>query len=428
MDLSFEERRLLWSMSKTTRALLKWYNRALKLDIEDEAAVDAIRSELESINSVHTYLDEVLNGSKSLDRDKIHAMMNEEREAVKVERLLERKDQLGELEMSGNRGVEYIKALRELTKSIIEYEEIVNSRPSDDMPKAPSEVETEAARYILTYQEHGSQAVMSDEMYEACDCIVLEVVNHEVSSPPVRELGEPGATENVSEPMHRLMCRNLVGKQKPVFLPDMNLSGYSHSYQSKDGFRDDINRFANEFGGMAPWFTAALSSLGLSSIAGSITYLNAIGGVSAAVFATVLALRLADQMEVNVPAELRLITFYTPGAMRSAVVAEKIEQYLGPELESRKGEKPTLYLNYGLGHRDLELFLKRPQLRELVIKLHATAGYPTMKPESRNTITEFRFGTGDHTGRTTYKGEELEYSWMRFRHKDNMMSHERSRD
>ncbi len=70
--------------------------------------------------------------------------------------------------------------------------------------------------------------------------------------------------------------------------------------------------------------------------------------------------------------------FYDATAFRSAVSARKIDEFVAPKEAAKRGEKPTIYLEYGAAHLDMKHYIKHDWLRDVVIGLHGLHDYPSI--------------------------------------------------
>ncbi|MBI4441601.1 hypothetical protein HY639_05515 [Candidatus Woesearchaeota archaeon] len=69
-------------------------------------------------------------------------------------------------------------------------------------------------------------------------------------------------------------------------------------------------------------------------------------------------------------AYLNMSRMYDSSAYRSAVTAQKIEEFIVPELTARLGRRPLVYIEFGAAHCDIEPYLKHPSLRHASMRAH----------------------------------------------------------
>lgn len=94
----------------------------------------------------------------------------------------------------------------------------------------------------------------------------------------------------------------------------------------------------------------------------------------------------------NVNSYLSLSRFYTPECLRSAVSANKIENYIAPEIKKRNdGEKANISISYGMGHSDIKTYSKYKWLSDFVIEFHKLRNYFPLDKTYLNIVTEFNF-------------------------------------
>lgn len=88
---------------------------------------------------------------------------------------------------------------------------------------------------------------------------------------------------------------------------------------------------------------------------------------------------------------------YNSFGFRSAVAAEKLEQFVAPRLEEETGSRPTILLDYGAGHLDIAAYLQHPRIRKSVLRFGGRTLRSTLDMERVHTICEF------HTVGGTYE-------------------------
>jgi len=93
----------------------------------------------------------------------------------------------------------------------------------------------------------------------------------------------------------------------------------------------------------------------------------------------------------DIAGHLQLSGAYTPFGGRSALSAEKIEEFVAPKVGEETGEKPDIYVEYGAGHLDIKPYLQRPRLRRSVMAAHDVIGYFPNNGPYRDIVAEMRF-------------------------------------
>lgn len=398
-------------MSTNVKKLMQWYRQILKHDIHDPQIVELVEKEIDVLEDIFQYLDSVLNGSGTVDRSRMKRLLEEESQAEEISRKLEQKFKEDGLEMGGNRGLKYINSLEDLTQGFINYERIQEKRQgqTESGPRAMKKLSTSSANYILTFQQHSKMAKMTDGIYEKSDALVIENAQpHRLQNRPWVNKEIPG--EDIENAFQSIMFRNLVQGQKPVYTVDLSLKGQKGPFENGETneTKENIRMLIHEQGGAAAYLSAAVGTMG-----GTMAFDPGLMSLSfipmGVAFTMALSANLFEKgIDVDT-SKLRLLEFFNPSVMRSAVIAEKLDDYLGPKLAKEKGSKPTIYLNYGLAHQDIKIFLEKPKLRKFIIKLHSAGNFPTMEEKSASLVTEFTFGPNKkHYLETTYQGQHTE--------------------
>jgi hypothetical protein len=87
-----------------------------------------------------------------------------------------------------------------------------------------------------------------------------------------------------------------------------------------------------------------------------------------------------------------IVAFYSPlTALRDAITAKKLEEFVVPEMAKRLGRKPNIGIVFGADHTGMELSIKHKKLRESIIKFHSMLNYPGIDTDYLNKIYELDF-------------------------------------
>lgn len=410
--VNHEEEKLLWGISTNIKKLKQWYRQVLKHDLDDPETIELVKKEIKLLEEIFDYIDSVLNDSGNINRDKVKKLLKEESQAEDISVKLEQKFKEDGLEMAGNRGLEYIKSLEELTEGFVSYESIksIREQNTENGPRAVKEVSTSSARYLLTFQQHSKMAKMTDRMYQESDAIVIENASpHRLQNQPCVNTEIPDT--DIENPFQSIMFRNIIEDQKPVYTVDLSLKGQKGPFEhgETNETMEYVRINIHEKGGPVAYITAAFGSSAMNLALGSSAFLT-LGFVTVGIALTMVIAKSLHEYEIDLDtSKLRLLEFFNPSVMRSAVIAEKLDEYLGPKIREERGREPLIYLNYGLGHQDIKMFLEKPELRKFIINLHETVNFPTMEESSAGLITEFTFGSDkqDYV-ETTYRGKHTE--------------------
>ncbi len=414
----------LWQMSKLSRSMVNYYENVLEHDRDgswDEATVRLLKDEKKNCEYILDELDSVLNGSAELDRSALKSLIKAERKSEEVEKKLEMLSQEGMLEMAGNKGLKYISSIEEFTEFLVNYEELKDNSIdySDSNVQMKSEMSTENADYICTYQKsHQQYNNFSEETLQKADTFVIEksfsIPLKEVDvknffDNPVRRNKE---SEGIQPSVNSLLLFRNQKLQKPVFIGDVapkKLKGKSsEDFGRTDYVLEKIKQTPSEHVAVGSVVFPSASLFGAVSLPTAL-----IGGIVSItpLYAGHLANFLADR-----GIKLRGLTIariLDPSAARSAIIAEKMESFIAPKIETEKGSKPVILFNYGAGHFEIELFLKYPKLRRMTLAMHKAGNFPALEEKEVNQVLEFVFGPGKtnyYQERFNGKKFEINYS------------------
>ena len=425
MSLNRDEEMFLWAMSKLSKRLIKYYENVLKHDRDDswdKNTVKLLKNEKKNCEFILEELDSVLNGSAELDRSALKSLVKAERKSEEVEKKLEMLSQEGRLDMAGNKGLKYIVSLEDFTEFLTNYEQLKESSIdySDSNVRMKSEMSTENADYICTYQKsHGKYNNFSDQLLEKTDAFVLE----DAFSEPLQNIDISDFFENpvksqrddssIQPAQHSLFLLKNQKLQKPVFMGDVapkKLKGKtSEDFGRIDYVIEEIKQSPSEYVAVAGFGFPVASLLGALSVPtgviGSVVSLTPLIAGGIANFLADRGIRLRG---------LTIARMLDPAAARSAIIAEKMEEFIAPEIESQKGGKPVILFNYGAGHFEIELFLKYPKLRRMTLAIHKAGNFPALEEKEVNQVLEFEFGPEkENYYRSSFNGEEFEVNYSK---------------
>ena len=414
----------LWQMSKLSKSLVEYYENVLNHDRDgswDKDTVELLENERENCRSILDELDSVLNGSAELDKTAVESLVKAERESERVEKRLEILSKKGRLEMAGDKGLKYINSLEEFTEFLIDYENLKDKSIDYDESniKMESEISTENANYICTYQKsHQNYNNFSEEMLKKADAFVLEfsfnkpmneVILKDFFRNPVEEENEG----NLQPANYSLLIFQNQKFQTPVYIGDVapkKLKGASEEDFGRVKYvLEKIKQTPSQSAAVGTVVFPAASLLGLTSIPAAL-----VGGVISItpLYTGLIANFLADR-----GIKLRGLTItriLDPAAARSAIIAEKMERFIAPNIESEKGGTPVILFNYGAGHFEIELFLKYPKLRRMTLAIHKAGNFPALEEKEVNKILEFEFGPGkENYYQGSLNGEKFEVDYSK---------------
>ncbi len=96
---------------------------------------------------------------------------------------------------------------------------------------------------------------------------------------------------------------------------------------------------------------------------------------------------------------------------RSALSAEKIDEFVAPKVAEDVGRRPDIYVEYGAGHLDIKPYLQHPTLRKSVMAFHDNFGYFPSNSQYTEVVSEIRFDDFDDLTNEyiTVEGDRIEY-------------------
>lgn len=377
-----------------------WSNDEFKSLIKEKVHLERLFKHLESI----------LNDYESLDTQGVIDIIEEDRRAEKIENLLEKKQENGNLEMGGKNTVRLTKALTELSKCLKQFEEsssvdgssVENSKIVGwlDNLEPPAGVEGKNADYIFggIKIKGGHQPSFDEESYAKSDYIVLDSLDFSFKENGFEDFikEQPGAGRfNYEE----LIAENVFKDRLPVIIPDVlpigNFKGINLNM---------IDKYAGAITGAAaiPGNTVLPAAYG-AALAGALPYQPVFLGI-----VTWKAIFMFGLPSVLIP---RLLTGV---AARMALFCEKLEKEFAV---NSGGNKPTFYLYTNKKEAALiAAFAKFPELRRRVIEIHSMLDFGGLNEQYLNYMEEVKFsGTpsdipsnpmGGNQLRLQYKGEQ----------------------
>ena len=97
---------------------------------------------------------------------------------------------------------------------------------------------------------------------------------------------------------------------------------------------------------------------------------------------------------------------FLPAAGRSALTAEKLEEFVAPKIAQEKGSKPEIYLEYGGLHSDIKKYVENEDLRRTVMGFHSSFNYFPNTSNDMDRVTEYRFENFEEGPVNFYEDEE----------------------
>lgn len=234
---------------------------------------------------------------------------------------------------------------------------------------------TETADYRLRTGKHFARAPAED-VVEDVDGIVLESGDNRYEDVELDALAESPKYREVIE-------RNADGAPAPIYLVDLP-SGY-------DPEADVSGQDAEQAVRMGAFYASELSAIGSVLAAGAGHPLVA-AGLAAGSLPAVSMLGSALTPDRGPLKEIGSLWSATrcwdPAAYRSAVAADKIDNWIVPRL-SQETEQPTVFIDYGR-HPELKPMLKYPRLRAFTERIHAATNHFPYDTAYRNRVCAFQ--------------------------------------
>ncbi|MFB6115916.1 MAG: hypothetical protein ABEK10_00235 [Candidatus Nanosalina sp.] len=385
--LSDVEREILWGISTTTQELRNNYRIILRTNKGSEGWSDEelefLEKEMKHIEELHSHLESLLNQAETMNRDRVKEIIKEERNAERIEGLLEKKYENGNLEMGGKNTVKLTKALSEFAEVLKTFEKHSYAQTDSlDRKKFRDKLKSidgfqgvngENGKYLFGGIRVKGELKFEEEGYSKSDYIVLDSLNF-----PYREKGfeefvrrQPNSGRFDYE---ELISENVFREQKPVVIPDVIPSD---SYRGFDLTKiDDWNKRIQvaafpigNFGLPAAIGLASQGALPMEPVMiGAITWKTCMMGV------------------------LPMITLpriLTAVGARMALFCEKLDSYFAARADE---EEPTFFLYVTLKEAPLiAAFMKSPKLRRKVLEIHHLAGFEGLEEEYLDYMEEIEF-------------------------------------
>ncbi|MDD4894323.1 MAG: hypothetical protein PHW54_03310, partial [Candidatus Omnitrophica bacterium] len=238
------------------------------------------------------------------------------------------------------------------------------------------------ADYILYGGIHARGVNLSEKTLQQIDAVVLET--------------GAGTYEywTLDELFSHLLYRNLASKteefKKPIFFVDLPNSKFIR------------NKFFSLLVLVSTLLEISLIILPATFFVKNPSYvtLPLVLPIFSLLFAFITSILPSGKIWKNISSYMTLSLFFTPiVGFRSAITAEKIEEFVVPRIEKRKGSRPNMLIVYGIGHNDIKPYLQHKWLRKIVLGLHRLWGYFPYDKTYLNKIGEINFrGDFDKNG------------------------------
>jgi hypothetical protein len=252
--------------------------------------------------------------------------------------------------------------------------QLSNSKHSEEYMRLRSEklncpiVETKNAIYLIVFERHSKNSSNLADLVGRCKCnaIVIET--------GMETYEDVGIYPSISFPeLRETVLKNLsLRDPNPIFYVDM-------PYRM----------------GHIKAFSAEIAQTVGPLLAGAfLANFNAIPQLCFIPFAIPLASLIIGALPsrhlAGALGDIELGHFYTSASLRSAVSAEKMDNFIAPALQ-RQDQKPIILVGYGSGHHDIITYLEHERLRKTMIKLHWLWGYYPSDKRYLDRISEVNY-------------------------------------
>lgn len=234
----------------------------------------------------------------------------------------------------------------EAISKILEPDTVDESEPELVEGEFEAHLSTESANYHMNMGHEQENPLLDEETVLDTDAIVLEEAFHRYEHLGLEDLH--------ATPHHEgILGQNFDHHNLPVYVADMP---ETNRFDYEDNFKRNFRK-----GYILP------ALIGGAGIAAGIPEAGAVAVPPAADWiAEKPGIRNVDSKAMRETLALtQLSRLHTSFGMRSAIVAEKLETGIAPDLDE---EKPNIAVNYGLSHHDMMSYLRFPRLRETVIE------------------------------------------------------------
>lgn len=258
-------------------------------------------------------------------------------------------------------------------------------------PASVLRYETENARYVHGFGVHSDELTPPEDVYGA-DAIMLESGSFEYADLDMDTVYD---MEPYGAPHYRSIIEaNLDGERAPIFYTDLPTASDDERMRYMPLVDAKLRQAAPFLGGIAaatggePGLAIPMLGASLVSLGGQ--YLAQEGGAGLAPF-------------LQLPGN----SFTTTG-LRSAVMAQKVDEVIAPSLEG--GGKPLIYIQTGSAHLDMPLYMRHTRFRDAVLRAHGVTGDGFCDPAYRDRIGVLRTGEGEAVFHDARTGEDIPYT------------------
>lgn len=209
---------------------------------------------------------------------------------------------------------------------------------------------------------------------------------------------------NIVEEVDAIVVETGTGKYEDISLPGLaNQTQYSNFMEENFRADEPSNIFLADIPINEEWIRPDMFFKEFIPSAVTIATFqnNPITGLLAAPYASNLACKGramlgwgGNETIDKVVSYSRVSAFLRSAALRSAVTAAKIEEFIAPLVTEEKNHKPEILIEYGGSHADIFPYLKHPALREKVTSLHKELKYsidPGLDVSYSDKVGEFKF-------------------------------------
>lgn len=418
--MDYVEKKILFELQKASNDLVNIYKRVLNNYELSGSEKELFESELARAKNLRNLLSQSLQSQSEVDRDHVKAMLKSENRSEQVLTELEKKETGGDKPV-GSKDIQKVKGMETVTQLYLEHEKTEEriQQNRDNKQRGTTRLETENAKYVITYQRHDKEAKINSSTYEEVNCLVFENAVHPDKVTPKsflsnREVSESAWKSKIpflesksleqKNPFNTITAYNIQRDLKPVFVADAPFSGQSSGSQfdKENTLKKAVSETAQ---GVSPDLLASIAAwVGFYSV----NSLTGFGSTSILLL-LLIAQRFAGSEGKRkwINKGLRPTQVIDPNVVRGVIAADKLESVVAPYMREKTGEKPCIYLNYGAAHTEIETCLEHPKFREKVLKLNSKLGFPLLMSEELQKTPVFEFGQNEYNYlETVYDGKK----------------------
>ncbi|MCJ7429431.1 MAG: hypothetical protein MUP66_03485 [Candidatus Nanohaloarchaeota archaeon QJJ-5] len=285
----------------------------------------------------------------------------------------------------------YIEDLEKITPETV---------PETDGETYPGSIDfsTDRANYHFIPGHHKYETSVSADLLDDIDAYVVET-----GSAPI---GRVDLEDIRAHDQYTNTINTLIENETPIYMVDMACEDERIDDNFDHAIYHNVVKGTEMMARVVPAFVGL--SLGTpAGLVGTVPLMSSIAGLYGG--------KIDDRLDTAISYS-QVSNFYTPSAGRSAKGAEKIEDFVAPNVFADQQHKPEIAIEYGSAHCDMRPYLEHETLRSMVTSLHDQIGYRPVGDTQKGIIGEIQFIEEDQDGSNQIKTDEGTHQFIRYRY------------